>query len=264
MVSRQKVNGVEIAYEDVGSGDALVLVHGSWGSHHTWDAVVPALAEDHRVITYDRRGHSDSEGTDGQGKFAEDVADLAALVEALDAVPAWVVGSSVGAVIALRLAATRPELVRGLVVHEPPLRSVMPDARKDGPIPAVLDLVRSGDHAAAARLFVEEVAFGPGAWAGLPAAVRSTMTANAPTFLDEEMAPDSRVVDETALAGYRGPVLVSSGGRSPDAFRSVARHLAGRLPQARLVEYAAAGHVPHATHPEAFVKELRAFLATAG
>lgn len=61
MSSSRVVNGVRIAYEDVGKGDPLVLVHGSWGSHHNWDAVVPALAERHRVVSYDRRGHSESE-----------------------------------------------------------------------------------------------------------------------------------------------------------------------------------------------------------
>ena len=60
------VNGVRIAYQDVGSGEPLVLVHGSWGSRHNWDPVVPGLAERHRVISYDRRGHSESERPAGR------------------------------------------------------------------------------------------------------------------------------------------------------------------------------------------------------
>lgn len=114
------VNGVRIAFQDTGEGEPLVLVHGSWGSHHNWDPVVPGLAEHYRVISYDRRGHSESERVTGQGTFAEDVADLAALIETLDAAPAWVVGNSAGAVITLQLAATRPDLLRGVIVHEPP------------------------------------------------------------------------------------------------------------------------------------------------
>ena len=39
------VNGVRIAYQDVGEGEPLVLVHGSWGSQHNWDPVVPGLSE---------------------------------------------------------------------------------------------------------------------------------------------------------------------------------------------------------------------------
>ena len=39
----------------------VVLVHGSWGNHHNWDAVVPAFARSFRVLSYDRRGHSQAE-----------------------------------------------------------------------------------------------------------------------------------------------------------------------------------------------------------
>lgn len=252
-----RVNGVRIAYQDIGRGDPLVLVHGSWGSHHNWDTVVPLLAEHYRVISYDRRGHSGSERVAGQGTFAEDTEDLAALMQALDAAPAWVVGNSVGAVITLRLAAHRPDLLRGVVVHEPPLRALRAEA--DEPLRAVLDLIHAGEHAVAAERFVEDVAFGPGAWSQLPEAVRDTMAGNAPTYLDEELAPDSRVVDETRLARYRGPVLVTSGSSSPPMFRPVAPYLGTVLPQARRVEYPEAGHIPHATHPELFSRELMAF-----
>lgn len=259
MSASTAVNGVRIAYEDIGKGEPVVLVHGSWGSHHNWDPVVPRLAEHYRVVSYDRRGHSESDGLAGQGTFAEDVADLAALIESLDATPAWVVGNSAGAIITLRLAATRPDLVRGVIVHEPPLRRVLSEGDADGPLRVVLDLIRAGDHAGAAERFVDDVALGQGAWARLPEQMRATMAGNAPTYLDEELAPDSRIVDEAALARYAGPVLVTSGDQSPPMFRPVAQHLARLLPQALLVEYSGAGHIPHVTHPEAFVNELRAF-----
>ena len=212
MSTRCVVNGVRILFQDTGDGEPLVLVHGSWGSYHKGRGG-PRAAEHCRAVSYDRRGHSESERVAGQGTFAEDVADLAALVEALDAAPAWV----------------------------------------------VLDLIRAGDHAGAAKRFVDDVAFGPGARARLPEQMRATMADNAPTYLDEELAPDSRTVDEAALARYEGPVLVTSDGQSPPVFRQVVQRLARLLPQAHRVEYAGAGHVPHVTHPEAFVNEVRAF-----
>jgi pimeloyl-ACP methyl ester carboxylesterase len=71
------VNGVRIAYADTGGpGVPLMLVHGSWGSHHNWDPVVEGLAGHFRVVAYDRRGHSESDRPPGQGHFSEDVADL--------------------------------------------------------------------------------------------------------------------------------------------------------------------------------------------
>src|SRR5438105_15556737 len=96
------INGVRIRHEDSGTpGPPLLLVHGSWGSHHNWDLVAPRLAESFRVVTYDRRGHSESERPPGQGSIHEDVADLVALIEHLDLAPACVAGSSWGAIITL-------------------------------------------------------------------------------------------------------------------------------------------------------------------
>ena len=78
------VNGVRLFYEANGAGEIpLVLVHGSWGSHHNWDLVAARLAESFRVLTYDRRGHSESERLAGQGSVREDVADLAGLIQDL-------------------------------------------------------------------------------------------------------------------------------------------------------------------------------------
>ena len=53
-------------------------MHGSWASHHIWDLVVPGLAELFRVVTNDRRGHSQSERPREQRSIRDDVADLAA------------------------------------------------------------------------------------------------------------------------------------------------------------------------------------------
>src|SRR5712692_3336664 len=117
-----RVNDVNLYYEI--SGDAeerLVLVHGSWVDHTSWDLVVPALAESFRVLTYDRRGHSQSEPSTGEGTFDQDIADLKELMQHLDFAPALIVGNSFGASVALGLATRQPDLFRSLSAHEPPL-----------------------------------------------------------------------------------------------------------------------------------------------
>ena len=100
------VNSVNLYYETAGDGRPVVLVHGSWGDHHNWAPVVPLLSQSFRVVTFDRRGHSQSEAGRNQGSFAEDADDLGELIERLGLAPAHVVGNSGGAAIALRLASS--------------------------------------------------------------------------------------------------------------------------------------------------------------
>lgn len=65
------INGIDLLYELTGTGAPLVLVHGSWDSHHDWDLILPYLTEDFRVLTYDRRGHSQSQRLECQGSVRE-------------------------------------------------------------------------------------------------------------------------------------------------------------------------------------------------
>jgi len=196
-MSVARVNGVTLFYQISGSGEPLVLVHGSWGDHHNWDAVVPGLAELFRVIVYDRRGHSQSERPPGQGAVQEDIDDLAALVQALELEPAHIAGNSFGARIALGMAGQRSDLFRTLIVHELPLIDLLRDDPDQGPawetfrtnVGPLVGVAESGDDAATAQLFVEQVAFGPGAWQQHPEPMRQTFIHNAPTWLDEMRDP---------------------------------------------------------------------------
>ena len=88
----------------------------------------------------------------------EDVADLAALIEHAGLGPAWVAGNSLGATIALRLAGERPDLLRGVIAHEPPLFSLLANDPSVAPmldevdkrLGAVAERIASGDDPGAA------------------------------------------------------------------------------------------------------------------
>jgi pimeloyl-ACP methyl ester carboxylesterase len=263
------VNGVRLLYELSGTGDVpLLLVHGSWGSHHNWDPVVPGLAESLRVLTYDRRGHSESERPAPQGSVQEDVADLAALIEHLGLAPAWVGGNSFGASITLRLAGERPDLLRGVIVHEPPLFSLLADDPAVAPlleevgsrVAAVVERIGSGDHAGAAEQFVETVALGPGSWAQLPPDLQQTFIENAPTFLDEARDPEQLAFDLAWIRAFPRPVLLTTGDQSPPTFAPVVAKLAEVLPNMEVVTFPGAGHIPHITHPAAYIEAITAFI----
>ena len=72
------VNSVQLACEQTGEGPPVVLVHGSWTDRRAWDLVAPSLVDHYRVITYDRRGHSQSQRLPGVRGIDTQVADLAA------------------------------------------------------------------------------------------------------------------------------------------------------------------------------------------
>ncbi|GAA3693297.1 alpha/beta fold hydrolase [Gordonia hankookensis] len=113
-----QVNGIEIAYEEFGSGPLVVLVMGTGSPGRVWQAhQQPALTKaGFRVVTFDNRGIApSSECADG---FSHDdmVADTAALIEHLASGPAFVVGTSLGARITQELALARPDVVKAAVM----------------------------------------------------------------------------------------------------------------------------------------------------
>ena len=260
------INGVRLYWEQQGDGAPLVLVHGSWGDHHNWDAVVPQLSRSFRVFTYDRRGHSQSERVAAQGHVEEDVADLAAFITAQRLAPVHLAGNSFGAVISLKLAASQPQLLASLNVHEPPLIGMLEgDPMMAGVrqrVGAVVATLKSGDAEAGARQFVETVALGAGMWERLPAPVRQTFIFNAPTWLDETNEPESVMsVDLARLRTFDRPALLTQGDQSPPFFGVVLKKVASALPHAQHHVYAGAGHVPHLTHPDEYVRVLTRFVS---
>jgi len=261
-------NGVRLAYEIHGTAEIpLVMVHGSWLTRRNWDLVVPRLAESFRVVTYDRRGHGESERPSGQGSVREDVTDLAALIEHLGLAPAWVAGQSFGGSITLRLAGERHDLLRGIIAHEPPLFSLVSDDPAVAPmlegfaqlIAAVSERIASGDHAGAAEQFVEE-GLREGLWAEFPPEVRLMMTEHAPTYLDEANDPEQLAFDLGWIRSFTRPALLTQGDQSPPPFAAVIPRLAEALPSAEVQKLTGAGHAVQVEQPEDFAEAITAFV----
>ena len=262
----QRVNDVDLFYEEQGDGYPLVMVHGSWTDHFGWTGVVPGLAGSFRVITYDRRGHGGSEKP-GDGTRRDDEDDLAALIEELNIAPCHIAANSFGSSISLSLASRRSDLVRSLVAHEPPLMSIVDDpeaqrviAETDEQMAAVLDELRAGDNEAGARRFVEEVALGPGMWDQLPEPVQNAFRTNAATYLNEAADEGAGNIDLDAVGSYAGPVLLTEGDQSPPFFSVILDKLQRALKKSQRSTYEGAGHVPHLTHPDDYVAKVTTFI----
>lgn len=263
------VNEFGLATEVTGTGPPVVFVHGSWTDRHAWNAVIPELADRYRVVTYDRRGHSQSDRPPGKPGLAAHAADLAALIDHLEAAPAHVVGHSFGGAVALEAAVSHSDQVASLCLHEPAafalvssdpeLRTALEQARQLEQ--QVTHEILAGNHEQAARTFVE-TALGPGAWEMFPEHVRRTMIHNAPT-VPGEFDAEYHTPEPGRLTTITAPVLLTGGGQSPPGypFAAILDRLASLLPAADRYTFQQAGHVPHRTHPEELAQVVDDFVA---
>ncbi len=266
---RLRVNGAELYYDVIGEGDPLVLVHGGWGDHNTWRLVADEFARSYQVVTYDHRGHSQSDDSTRADVIRAHEEDLGALIEKLGIAPAHVVGNSIGGSIALRLAGRRPEMFGSICAHEPPSLDVLSGDRETEALAedqvtklaVVEQRLAAGDMEGGARLFFETIALGPGAWEQLPEQSRRTYVTNAPTFLAEMRDPEQLRLDLEGLARFPHPTLLTDGDSSTPEFAAVVARLARLMPRAERRTVVGAGHVPHVTQPADYARITLEFLS---
>lgn len=111
-----KINGINLRYDVMGDGPALLFIHGLGSCSEDWDAQVPEFAKQYKVITFDVRGHGNSEKPAGAYSIPMFAADAAALLKALGVTSAHVVGVSMGGAIAFQLTVDSPSLVKSLTI----------------------------------------------------------------------------------------------------------------------------------------------------
>ena len=182
------------------------------------------------------------------------------MIGSLGAGPVHVVGSSYGALLALGLAGRRPDLVSGVVAHEPPAVALHPVPEMEALFAAVGEQIAAGDAAGATRRFFEDAVLGPGGWKLVPEPVQAAAIANAGTFLDMLADPGWGALDVAAVTRFAGPLRITCGDTGPDWLPAVAADVATRLGREPTV-IAGAGHTPHHTHPEAFAAVIREALS---
>lgn len=176
------VPGARIYYETQGTGPVLLIIPGGPQDAGVFTELAEQLASHYTVVAYDPRGNSRST-FDGEAEALDlDVQadDAARLIQAIDAGPAYVFGTSGGAQIGLNLAARHPGLVRALVAHEPPAVLLLDDPSAAlASDQALYDTYRrDGVEAAMQQFFAEH---GLGGDAG-----------------SEDAAPDNAAPDNTA------------------------------------------------------------------
>lgn len=132
---REKISneGAEIYCEHRGNGPILLLVHGGMEDAGYYSSAADILADKFTVVSYDRRCNSRSSGDRSVDMtVTQQARDAASIINAVGDGKALVVGKSGGAIIGLELAATMPEMINFLIVHEAPVIELLPksDAEK--------------------------------------------------------------------------------------------------------------------------------------
>lgn len=232
------VNGVTLYYEDHGQGIPLLGVHGTPSSAVLWADAATELAHHGRCIVYDRRGFHRSappvpfESLD----LVDHVDDAAALLAALHAGPAIVIGRSTGGLIAVELARRFPDKVKALVLLEPALFTIDPDAGAWARSLRRRVLERAAGQPGLAAESVIREALGDEAWESLPAGLQQMFGGTSQAVLAEilghglDLSADALELNEDQLAGIRRPTLIVSAEDSPEACRTVNARLSGALP----------------------------------
>lgn len=268
-MAKAVLNGVNLYYDITGTGDTVVLTHGSWGDGDGWLPTVEVLKHTHRVVTWDRRGHSRSDDGEGPGSIMQDVDDLTAFIEHVSDTAVHAVGNSYGAVITYSLAGARPDHVRSAAVHEPPALGLLesstdPDVQTVAKpffenMNTVKTLLEQGKHYEAPAHFVDAIIYGEGAWETFPHESKYALARNAPTFLDELQGQPYGHIDLDALAKSGVPLLLTAGTESPEFLKMIVRMLDDLVPPIRVEWIDGADHLPHAGKPEELAAVLREF-----
>lgn len=255
------IPGVTVNVRTFGDGPQVALslhpslAHG--GAFRALAAQMPGW----RLVAPDLPGHGESADWDGTRDLHDVATEAAAAV--LDGIgPCCVIGHSFGATVALRLALEQPARVRRLVLAEPVLFAAVA-----GPVHAAhlaehagfAAAMGAGDLVAAAAAF--QAIWGAGVPFGdLPVAQRGYIADRMPLI----PAQNATLYDDAAgllapgrLEGLRMPVLLVEGAMSPPVIAAIHAVLAARLPVARRVVIAGAGHMAPITHPADVAAAIR-------
>jgi 2-succinyl-6-hydroxy-2,4-cyclohexadiene-1-carboxylate synthase len=259
-MTAMEVDGLRWEVRTRGAGTPLLLLHGFTGRGSSWGDHATALAHDHRIVAVDLPGHGRSGTPDDprRASVERSADDLATILRRLSASPAHVLGYSLGARIALRLAVAHPDSVRRLVLESPSPGIADPVARTER---------ATADESRAARLedsgieaFVAEWEAEPvfASHAAMPTARRARLHASRLRNDPAGLATSLRGAGQGAMEPLNdtlhrivAPTLVIAGVLD-QAGRDRATDIAARIPRANLAIIENAGHTPHLESPRRF------------
>ena len=252
-------DGVKLYYEVHGTGPALLLSHGYSSTSRMWAGQTEVLAKDFQLILWDMRGHGRTDYPAAPEAYSEEatVADMAALLDVVQARNAVIGGLSLGGYMSLAFHRVHPERTRALLIIDsgPGYRS--DDSRAAWNQSAIKTATRFETeglkalkpHATESRAAESSQAAHRDA-RGLALAARGLLRQR-----------DAKVID--SLTHIAVPTLIVVGA-DDKPFLAPSNYMAAKIPGARMATIPNAGHVANLDNPPAFNAALSNFLREAG
>jgi pimeloyl-ACP methyl ester carboxylesterase len=249
--------GGEAVWSHAGGDPAsstVVLVHGSMDRSAGLLRLSRRLTPERHVVRYDRRGYGKSLRVGPPHRVADNVDDLAAVIERSSGRPVSLFGHSLGGNVALALASERPDLVAAVATYESPMSwcDWWPDSSASA---AALAAGSPGD---AAEAFMRAIV-GEARWARVPTRTRDVRRAEGHAMVDE--LADLRARPPWSADRIGVPVLAMHGERARPSHRRAMEELAAAVADGRVVEIVGAGHTGPNTHADAVTRAFVNFLS---
>jgi pimeloyl-ACP methyl ester carboxylesterase len=263
-MERILVGDAELEFDDQGSGEPVILIHGSGPADSFLPvAIEPAVRDDYRVIRYHRRGSAGSSPVQGPVAMTRQATDCRALLGALGIAKAHVVGHSYGGAVALQLGLDAPEVVQTLALFELAMLSGPGAQQFADAVGPLIEQYMSGDCVGAGRGFLalvdgpdwrEEISRTvPGGPEQAEQDVATLFECELPSMVEWRFGPED-------AAKIRQPVLYLLGSESPPLFAESRALLGSWLPQMEQDLLPGANHLMQMRHPCEAAARLVSFL----
>jgi pimeloyl-ACP methyl ester carboxylesterase len=279
------INGSSFEYVEKGSGVPVVFVHGGISDYRIWEKQMEPFSQQYHIIAYSRRYHYPNpwQGDGSDYSISLHARDLAGFIRALGLDNVNLIGNSYGAYTALMTAINNPELVKTLVLNEPPVLTLLV-SNPDNPFQILAVFMRdfstgksfmnfglnhmkpatkalkNDEMEKGVRLFAEG-ALGNGEYEEIPDEVKAIFMDNAAALKAELLGPGFPQFPKDKARLLATPSLLVYGEHSPKFLCTISDLLLKILPHSEKVIIPNASHLTHRQNPNAYNRNALEFLS---